>query len=171
MNIILSEFQYNQENIYFMESIINTIMDNSMFIKIIYTNTLITINGLYLTLDLNVNKKETYFKKIKYTYDINNSYNNTILHKLYDIESSILDKYNSNKTKKYVLYNTLKIGILKIFRNQPNVHTNSGNTQLTSNISSNELNSNNQKCSFTLKISGIWENATEYGITYKLSPS
>tara|TARA_B110000967_G_scaffold204091_1_gene245962 strand:- start:747 stop:1211 length:465 start_codon:yes stop_codon:yes gene_type:complete len=154
-----------------MESIINTIMDNSMFIKIIYTNKLLTINGLYLILDLNVTRKETYFKKIKYTYDLNNSYNNTILHKLYNIESSILDKYSSNKTKKYILYNTLNTGILKIFPNQPNVHNNSVNTQLTSKISSNELNSNNHPCSFILKISGIWENATEYGITYKLSPS
>ena len=32
MNIILSDSQFNIENLYFMEPIVNTIMDNSMFI-------------------------------------------------------------------------------------------------------------------------------------------
>jgi len=171
MNIILSESQYNQDSIYFMESIINTIMENSMFIKIIYSNNLITLNGLYLTLNLKIINSETYFKKIKYTYDINHNYNNAILNKLYSIESSILDKYSSNKTKKYILYNTLRTGILKIFPNQSNIHNNSVVTPLISHTSSIQQNSNNQISSFILKISGIWENQTEYGITYKLSPS
>jgi len=171
MNIILSESQFNIENIYFLEPIINTIMDNSMFIKIIYSNKLITLNGLYLTMDIKINLKEMYFKKMKYTYDIKNTDNNMMLTKIYNIELYILNKYKCNKTKKYILYDTLKTGMIKIFPNQPSFHNNSGITTFASNVSHNQVNGYTQLDRFILKISGIWENDTEYGVTYKLSPS
>jgi len=170
MNVLLSVSQINIDNIYFMEPIINTIMDNSRFIKILYSNNLITLNGLYLTLDLKISNKEMYFKKIKYTYDQKNNDNNLILTKLYNIESCILDKYSCNKTKKYILYNTLKTGMIKIFPNQPNVHNYSAVTPATTNTSDTHQSGGIQQ-KFTVKISGIWENDTEYGITYKLSTS
>jgi hypothetical protein len=169
MNIVLSESQFNIENIYFMEPIVNTIMDNSMFIKIIYSNQLITLNGLYLTMNIKVNNSELYFKKIKFTYDLKNSHNNMILNKLYNIEAYLLDKYTCNKTKKTILYDTLKYGMIKIFPNQLNIHNNSINTLSTSNTSHNQQNDYKSTTDFILKISGIWENDTEYGVTYKLS--
>ena len=159
MNIVLSESQFNIENMYFMEPIVNTIIDNSMFIKILYSNKLVTLNGLFLNLNINITNNELYFKKIKYTYDITNLHNKTILNKIYSIESNILDKYmcSKPKTKKYSVYETMKTGVIKIFPNAPNIH----------NHSINHKNNN----VFLLKISGIWENETEYGLTYKLSTS
>jgi hypothetical protein len=174
MNIVLSESNFNIDNIYFTEPIVNTIMDNSMFIKIIYSNKLITLNGLYLTMDIRVDHSELYFKKIKYTYDLKNSHNHSIINNLYSIESSILDKHTSSnlKTKKYILHDTLKTGMIKIFPNQPNIHNNLFNTPLsTTNNSHNQSNNHKHPSEFILKISGIWENDTEYGITYKLSTS
>lgn len=179
MNIILSESNFNIDNIYFTEPIVNTIMENSMFVKIIYSNKLITLNGLYLTMDIRVDNSELYFKKIKYTYDLKSSHNQSILNNLYNIESSILDKHacSKSKTKKYILHETLKTGTIKIFPNQPNIHNNSLNTSLSNTPNHNQLTSHNQSTShkypyeFILKISGIWENETEYGITYKLSTS
>jgi hypothetical protein len=61
----------------------------------------------------------------------------------------ILNKYSNNsKTQKRSLRNSLNTGVIKYFSmdNKPY---------------------NNNKV-FILKISGIWENDTEYGITYKI---
>ena len=91
MNIVLTDSQYEADHIYFMEPIVNTIMENSVFIKVIYSNPIIILNGLYLQLDLKLISSEIYFKKVKYTYDINNDHNRNMLNKIFNIENSILD--------------------------------------------------------------------------------
>ena len=147
MNVVLREDQYNIANIYFSEAIQNIIMENSSFIKLIYSNHNIMTTGLFLLVELKNTTKELYFKKIKITYDINA--NLTTLIRLYEIETEILDKYNSNKKQKKIIYETLSCGSIKIFPNNDE----------------DIVKVNN---SFILKISGIWENETEYGVTYKL---
>ena len=159
MNIVLSESNFNVEKLYYMEPVINTIIDNSMFIKIIYSNNLIVMNGIYLNLNLTISKSEVYFKKIKYTFDVTNIYNNNLLSKLYRIESSILDKYLGNKikSKRFVIHDTLKNGIIKLFPNN------------STNLSHYTGINNNTDYNFVLKISGMWENMSEVGLTYKLT--
>ena len=147
MNVVLREDQYNIANIYYSEAIQNIIMENSSFIKLIYSNHNIMTTGLFLLVALKNTTKELYFKKIKITYDINA--NLTLLNRLYEIETEILEKYNSNKKQKKIIYNTLSGGSIKIFPNSDE----------------DIVKVNN---SFILKISGIWENETEYGLTYKL---
>jgi hypothetical protein len=147
MNVVLREDQYNIANIYYSEAIQNIIMENSSFIKLIYSNHNIMTTGLFLLVALKNTTKELYFKKIKITYDINA--NLTLLNRLYEIETEILEKYNSNKKQKKIIYDTLSGGSIKIFPN----------------ADEDIVKVNN---SFILKISGIWENETEYGLTYKL---
>lgn len=147
MNVVLKEDQYNIANIYYSEAIQNIIMENSSFIKLIYSTHNIMTTGLFLLVELKNTTKELYFKKIKITYDINA--NLTTLIRLYEIETEILDKYNSNKKQKKIIYETLSCGSIKIFPNNDE----------------DIVKVNN---SFILKISGIWENETEYGLTYKL---
>ena len=48
MNIVFTNDQFNISNVYFNEPIQNTVMENSKFIKIIYSNELIILNGLFL---------------------------------------------------------------------------------------------------------------------------
>lgn len=159
MNIVLSESNFNVEKLYYMEPVINNIIDNSMFIKIIYSNNIITMNGIYLNLNLTISRSDVYFKKIKYTFDVTNIYNNNLLSKIYRIESSILDKYLGNKikSKRFVIHDTLKNGIIKIFPNN------------LTNLSNYTGINNNTDCNFVLKISGMWENVSEVGLTYKLT--
>ena len=147
MNVVLREDQYNIANIYYSEAIQNIIMENSSIIKLIYSNHNIMTTGLFLLVALKNTTKELYFKKIKITYDINA--NLTLLNRLYEIETEILEKYNSNKKQKKIIYDTLSGGSIKIFPN----------------ADEDIVKVNN---SFILKISGIWENETEYGLTYKL---
>ena len=76
--------------------------------------------------------------------------NKNILNRIYEIENLLLQKYNSNKKiQRKIIYDTLNNGVIKLFPNNEN----------------DLINNNN---SFILKISGIWENDTEYGLTYKL---
>jgi hypothetical protein len=159
MNIVLSESNFKPDNLYYMEPVINTIIDNSMFIKIVYSNNIIVMNGIYLNLNLIVNRSEVYFKKIKYSFDINNTYNNNLLNKVYRIESAILTKYLGNKikSKRFVIYDTLKNGIIKLFPNS------------SINLTDYKGINNNTDSVYVLKISGIWENTSEIGLTYKLT--
>ena len=148
MNVVIKEDQLNISNVYYTEPIQNIIMDNSQFIKIVYSTQDIILNGIYLLVELKHITKEKYFKKIKISYDVN--LNKSMLHKIYDIENQLLNKYNvKHKIQRKIIYDTLSNGVIKMFPN-------------------NENDIINNKNSFILKISGVWENATEYGLTYKL---
>lgn len=63
MNLILTTSQFYKKNVYFSEPIENTIIENSQFIKLTYSSKDITLNGIYILLDLNITSKESYFKK------------------------------------------------------------------------------------------------------------
>jgi len=148
MNVVIKEGQFNLTNVYYTEPIQNIIMDNSQFVKIVYSNEDVMMNGIYLLVDLKHINKESYFKKIKITYDT--CLNKNILNRIYEIENQLLQKYNSNKKiQRKIIYDTLNNGVIKLFPNDEK-----------------DVISNNN--SFILKISGIWENETEYGLTYKL---
>ena len=148
MNIVLTDSQYDINNIYYGEPIQNTVMDNSKFIKILYSTEDIILNGIqYLVTFKNITK-ELYFKKVKISYDINSHI--SIFKRLDEIEQNLLEKYICNKTPKKVLWSLFNEGYIKLFPN-----------------TENDINSNNNN--FILKISGIWENTFEYGITYKIS--
>jgi hypothetical protein len=146
MNVILIPHQFQKEHIYFYEPIENTIMDNSQFIKIVYSTEDLILNGVYLLINLHITSKESYFKKMKYGFDLNN--NKELLKSIYNIEEQILQKYNiNNKTKKLNIYESLNTGSIKIYPPPESIK-----------------HSNN----FILKISGVWENEKEYGLTFKL---
>jgi hypothetical protein len=142
MNIILLLKEFNIMNVFFLERIKNTIMDNSHFIRLNYSNSLLSWNGIYLLVEFNAVKHEAHYNKYKYTMDINN--NQQVISTLNNIEQSILSKYKANKQKKLVLCDYLSSGFIKM---------------------SNKCLQYNNK--FILKISGIWENPKEYGLTFK----
>ena len=48
MNLVLDENNYNINNIFFYEPVKNTVMDDSKFIKILYSNEFITLNGIFI---------------------------------------------------------------------------------------------------------------------------
>jgi len=148
MNVILIPNQFEKEHVYFYEPIENTIMNNSQFIKIVYSTEDVILNGIFLLMNLNIISKEGYFKKMKYCYDINS--NKDLIKHICLIEEQILEKYNvTNKVKKLNICESLNTGCLKIYPPPESVKA-----------------SNN----FIFKISGVWENDTEYGLTFKILP-
>jgi hypothetical protein len=150
MNIILDISQFNSNDIYYQEPVKNTIMNNSKFIRIIYSNSLFMMNGIYIRFNLNIIHVEKSFNKYKLFFD--KQLNNNEIISISKIEQDLLKKINIiDKTPIYRISEQLANGNIKMF-------IDSDNTFVTNKLFINELH---------LKISGIWENDTEYGVTYR----
>ncbi len=147
MNLVLTPEKYNINHIYYNDSIKNTVIDNSYFVKIMFSNQDLYLNGIYILIKMNNVIIEKYYNKYKCTIDIDkNSYILDFLHKL---ENELLHKYNNIKTKKLIINNQLKQGNIKLFIEKENVE------------------SRYEYVDYLLKISGIWEKDDEIGLTYK----
>ena len=144
MNIALNKNDFNINNVYFGEPIKNSIIENSNFIRIMYSNSLMTLNGIYIKIDFeNINKMND-FSKQKIIFNTNDHDNHKLINYIKTIETNILEKFNIPlKKKNYKLNEQLIGGYIK--------------------------HSTDIKCtnSFILKISGIWESEKDYGLTFK----
>lgn len=143
MNLVKSIEQYNHNKLVFCDPIKNNIMNDGVFIRILYSTDIMTLNGIYLLINLSDILCEKYYNKFKCSFNISN--HKEIIENLKLIEEEILKKYKTNKTPSYKIYEQLKSGYIKIYSdvgNKPNT-------------------------SFILKISGIWETQNNYGVTYK----
>jgi len=170
MNVVITLDQFQKNNIYFKPAIENNIIEDSKFVKIIYSNDLITLNSLFIYIPLINYSIESYFKKHKYSFDIDD--NKNTLDKIFTIEEHILNMYTSNKCKKHIIKQSLSNGFLKIYpnymENQEYIHTDT-DTNANANTNTN-TNTNTDNCKeFIIKISGIWETNDEYGVNYKIT--
>jgi hypothetical protein len=86
MNIALSVKDITIDDIFFLDPIKNIIINNSKFIRIIYSNNLLTLNGIYLI--CNIDNK-----------DKNN--NHCLLLYIQSLEDNILNKFSKEKIKNY----------------------------------------------------------------------
>ena len=144
MNIVIRIDQYDDKSIYFCEPIKNNIMNDGNFIRILYTNPQVTLNGVYLFIKLNDVVCEKYYNKYKCNFDVVSHTN--IIDNLKVIEENILKKLDiKEKTPQFKIYEQIKNGNIKIF---------------------NDIG-NKSSSSFILKISGIWETLSNFGLTYK----
>jgi hypothetical protein len=101
MNLIFNYDDILFENIFFNESIKNTIIKDSIFVKIIYSNNDVILNGIYIYVYLTNNNK-------------NIDSNNNNIQKINNIEKSILILYNTKKTHNYKINNQLEYLISKL---------------------------------------------------------
>ena len=144
MNFVKRIDQYDDNNIFFCEPIKNNIMNDGNFIRILYSSINFTLNGIYLLINIHDIMCEKYYMKYKCTFNVFN--HKDMIDNLKVIEEDILKKYEiKEKVPQFKIYEQLKNGNIKIF---------------------SEIN-NKSSASFILKISGIWETHTSYGLTYK----
>lgn len=146
MNIILNHYQFNIQNVHFMEKKKNIIIDG-FFTKIIYFDQFVTLNAIYIHFPIHYNEK------ILNNYIFFNPLNNILLiKKITQIEEEIVnyfrEEFNITKPIVLTLHNQLYSGKIKVFK-EYNKENNLANSR------------------FVLKISGIWENHKEIGIAYK----
>jgi len=147
--LTLYPYQFVIENLFFMDRVKNVIMKNCDFIKFLYSDKDCVMNSIYFHVPLIITGQERSFHKTRLLYDTLNNINITYIRQIYMIEKTILDYFISNGKKP----------IYKISENMYN-----GNIHFTE---TEQLFTNNAKGKFIIKFSGIWENNTEYGITYK----
>ena len=143
MNLVKQINQYDNKCLFFCEPIKNNIMNDGNFIRILYSNENIVLNGIYLLIDIYDIVCEKYYNKYKCSFNILN--NKDIINNLKLIEEEVLKKYNTTKTPCYKIYEQMKCGYIKMY----------------------SIIGIKQTSSFVLKISGIWETPQNYGLTYK----
>ena len=144
MIIVKTIDQYNENHVYFCEPIKNNIMNDGNFIRIIYSNPLFTLNGIYISLNIGYISIEKYYNKFKCTFELNQ--HRDIIDRLRSLEDCLLKKANIiGKFPQYKIYEQLRNGNIKVFSESPEKINNT----------------------FLLKITGIWETENEYGLTYK----
>lgn len=148
MNITYDIEKYNKKNIFFLETKQNMLMDGK-FTKLLFSDNIFTTIGIFLNIQFNSSSISQINKKCILRFD-KNDINMKIINNLANIERTILQYYknlnNCNKEVNYLLYNTLMNGSIKLYVKQYN-------------------NLSNLK--YIIKISGVWENDKEVGITYK----
>ena len=137
MNLVLDIENLKFENIFFNESVKNTVMNDSSFIRILYSNKHFTLNGIFTKILFS--PYEHYSQK-----RTDNEYNLKMISLIEQLEKYILTVYNSNKIKVYKIID-----------------------QLHYIISKSPTDKRRNPLSLILKISGIWETNTQIGITYK----
>lgn len=149
MNIVIDIDTFDSNNVYFLDSVKNTIMNESNFIRIIYSTDLFMLNGIFLKINLKITNSDKYYNKHKYTFDYNN--NKSEIEKITSIEKAILHKLDlKDKSPVFRIEEQLINENIKLFSDIP------------------FKNIENQ---FILKMSGVWETDTEYGIIYKFMNS
>jgi hypothetical protein len=120
------------------------------FTKIVYSDELIVMNGIYLITPFDDFYVENNLNKCVLKLNIHNAINTNIITELIKIESNIIQYYKHLFECSKKPFALLKEQILN------------GNIKLYSNNSNNE-----KKCKIIIKISGIWENEDQVGLTYK----
>jgi len=144
MNIVKKLDQYDERYVFFCEPIKNNVMNEGNFIRILYSNSHFTLNGIYLLINLTDIFCDKYYTKYKCVF--NPTMHKELIHKLKLIEENLLAKYNfPDKIPQYKIYEQLINGNLKL---------------------SNDIG-NRSQCNLILKISGIWETQDKYGLTFK----
>lgn len=153
MNVLMLPLnEITSENVFFLDGKKNILMEG-IFMKIIYMNEWFTMNGIYLSfpvkvqhIDINPNmgQKHIIYFSVEDHIDL--------IERIEILERTILEKYKciSGKFPVYSIQYTLRTGFFKIYKESKMLQKNTG---------------------FAIKISGIWENAKNYGLSYKIMDS
>lgn len=153
MNLFININNIQIENVFFLETKKNIII-NGNFTKIAYYDPLVSMNGLYIYFPIQIDKNTN---KYQLSFDINNPDNIDLITNIIDFENKILQYFR----KTYSIPYSKKI--FSIFRK-----LNSGKLKLYKDYQTeNNKKKENNKHIVILKISGIWENENEFGITCK----
>lgn len=132
-------------NIIITDAMHNTVIENSSFMRVMYSEADVSFNGLYINCNFKDSTIERYFQKYKCVFD--QATNKALVDQIVRFESELLAAANiTNKRRRHGLASQLSTGFVKIFT---------------------EGERKSSETRMILKISGVWEAEDEYGITYK----
>lgn len=153
MNIVYKLDQLNLQNLFFMESKKNIIMDGK-FTKLLYSDSSCTTNGISIIIPFHNTILMKTYNKTMLKFQTTDPINTKLCSELAWIEKYILDYYRQ------ITRNTKSIATINL-----NEHMTNGNVKIYRNSDTNNIKH------VILKISGIWENRTHLGLTYKFMES
>lgn len=145
----MSKSYYDSNNIYIMDGVNNNVIENGSFHRLIYSNSIMTLNALIFKYTFSKVTLIKNFNKYKFIYQDEHT-NNTNINEIKNVELEIIDKFNLNPKKKYCIIDSFSNDNIKLY-------------------SEKELDSNYEQLDIYLKLSGIWVNDNEYGLTFKFS--
>lgn len=152
MNFVFDLNDFQIENIHLFEKKKNIVVDG-IFTKIIYSDKLLSMNGIYLNFSLETQSNQNIYNNKNIYFYSYTKMNTMYIKEFSKIEEYIVNYYknfyNVNKENSMVLTKQLQSGFFKLYREN-----------------NNDKKGGNVK--YVLKISGIWETKTEIGITFKL---
>jgi hypothetical protein len=158
MNLVLDLNRYSIINTHFLEKKRNIIIDGN-FSKILYTNELFTMNGLYFIVPFEIISFDKVLNKNLIKFNPYSKANYQIIQEFAKLEYRIIEYYKQmyNCSPKIVnsLSKQMYSGSMKVYRDY--------NTEKKMSLSKTDSQSY-----FILKISGIWETKDDVGITFKL---
>jgi len=151
MNVLMLPLnEISSENVFFLDGKKNILMEG-VFTKMIYMNEWFTMNGIYLSFPVKVQQIDinpNVGQKHTITFSVEDHVD--LIENVEYLERMILEKYkhiSSGKFPVYSIQHSLRMGFFKIYKETKLLHKNTG---------------------FAIKISGIWENAKNYGLSYKI---
>lgn len=180
MSIVLDICEFQLGYLYFLHAKAN-IMMNGTFSKILYSDEHLILNGIFLHLPLDITSIEKVANKNIIQFHPNSTTNAPLIRELSKIENRIIEYYkqlqqsiyepSENAVSRYrddvsdvymkrykpvkklscLLSKQLASGKLKLYRDYSEQRTTKGKTPY-----------------YMIKISGVWENEIEIGITYKI---
>ena len=163
MNILLDNKDFSLCNIFNCDTKENIIMDGK-FTKLLYSNELFTMNGLYFSFPIENITIEKLGNKNIVKFHPYSQVNLPVVQDFAKIEYRILEHYKYMNKCVRKISNTLSkqmySGSMKIYKELHLFNNNSSN-------SNNKIVDDNS-LDFFLKISGVWETDSEIGLTYKL---
>lgn len=144
MFLLSNPSKFHIQNIYFLEKKINMIMEG-FFTKIVFSTEFMTMNGLFFQVPFSSLQSSGHF------LSISSVGHKDVIQRLCSIERHLIQYYmmfyNSNKTPVYSLKSQLQKGQVKYYK---------------------DVAAGSTETAFYLKISGIWENFYEVGMTFKI---
>jgi len=148
MFLAISPSQFNPHYVMLSDKTKNNVMENGDFFRLYYSDSLCNSNGLYIYFTLKEVTIEKYFNKIKCSFSEKD--NIQVIKQLKDIEKKISYMLKFiNKTCIYRIEEQLTNKYIKIYTDKS---VNFGR---------------NNHINLILKISGIWNNYTSCGITFR----
>ena len=102
---------FDIKNIFIMQPIKNTLINQGLFYKLLYSNNLFTSNGLYIKINL----LDTKYLNGRLYYNLGS--NNNAINIIQKLEKFILEKINNNKKNHFKIYDQFNSGNIKLNSN------------------------------------------------------
>jgi hypothetical protein len=113
MNVAVGIDEFDINSVFYQKPITNTVMEDANFVRVLYSNELITINGIFIKINLKINNVEAYYNKYKCIFKLGDNINS--ITNIKAIENDILKHFSNKKKQVNKISDQLNTEAIKIF--------------------------------------------------------